>query len=86
MSYPDIEHQLAAYTSEHRDSSDSKKMQAIKANNFSKGRDGVSLVVDLVRKKLLNEVDGRDLARIWALEASDRYEVRASEERSKATS
>eukprot|EP00518_Triparma_eleuthera_P006794 CAMPEP_0182489248 /NCGR_PEP_ID=MMETSP1319-20130603/48812_1 /TAXON_ID=172717 /ORGANISM="Bolidomonas pacifica, Strain RCC208" /LENGTH=261 /DNA_ID=CAMNT_0024691375 /DNA_START=206 /DNA_END=987 /DNA_ORIENTATION=+ len=75
MSYPCIETQLASYASQHSLVHDGKKMQAIKTNNFSKGRDGVGLVVDLVRKKLLNEVDGRDLARVLALEASDRYEA-----------
>ncbi|GMH77270.1 hypothetical protein TrST_g10541 [Triparma strigata] len=70
MSYPDIREQLVEHCDSGRSGSTKSK--------FNKEQSaGVEMVVEMVKKKLLNEVDGRDLARILALEASDQYEAHA---------
>ncbi|GMI05049.1 hypothetical protein TrLO_g2879 [Triparma laevis f. longispina] len=64
MSYPDITNQLMEQCNKSKNKMFNKEQSA-----------GVEMVVDMVKKKILNEVDGRDLARILALEASDQYEA-----------
>ena len=56
MSYPDVHTQLAELRR-------NRCGKAAKDKEYNESMSGVQCVVELVKNKLLNEVDGRDLAR-----------------------